>query len=82
MARQLSARTLRQIRRARHALNYIEDAARAGKDVSHLEEKRAFSLRVLEQYHACRRCGRLLEDPVSVARGFGDECASKMQEAS
>jgi hypothetical protein len=82
MARQLSARTLRQIRRARHALNYIEACEAEGKDVSHLAEKRAFSMRVLEQYRACRRCGRLLEDPVSVARGFGDECAARMQEAS
>ncbi len=29
-------------------------------------------------YHVCQNCGRPLSNPVSMARGFGPECAERL----
>jgi hypothetical protein len=36
---------------------------------------------LLARIGACRRCGRLLRDPVSVAAGIGPECRRKVERA-
>jgi hypothetical protein len=34
------------------------------------------------RYGRCRICGRVLTDPVSIARGIGPECYSKRSQVS
>jgi hypothetical protein len=70
--------------RAAHNLAYIE-AELARPDLSddrrsHLEGMAAWYGRVLAG--ACKRCGRVLTDEESLARGYGSECARAVAVAS
>lgn len=66
-------------RRHRWALHDAERAAQAGDERRAEQAARdAAALRaVLDKHHRCRRCGRALHHPDSIALKVGPECAGR-----
>lgn len=69
---------------ARSAAAYRRRAARARTEELRNEYERYAEVleNTLAAAHRCKRCGRQLENAVSIKRGYGNECFDRADEGS
>lgn len=60
--------------------NRTVDLAKVRAKIELFKEQNAPLFIAVANEVACMQCGRVLKDPVSIARGIGPECAARLLE--